>query len=91
MWKSTDMGKVRLSHVLEADFCAWGTLHVDGKVVLCVCVFSRLWLYRDVRILTNPLRALLQLDYVMEKGSRECEEPGVYHMCSLPFLAFYLL
>lgn len=85
MWKSTDTGKVRLDHVLEADFCDWGTLHVDRKVVSCVCMFSRLWLY-DVRILTNPLRALLQLTCVLEKGSRECEEPGVYPMCSLsPF------
>lgn len=85
------MGKVRLSHVLEADSCGWGRPHGDGKMVFCVCVFSRLWLYHDVRILTNPLRVLLQLDYVLEKGFRECEEPGVYHMCSLPFLAFYLL
>lgn len=91
MWKSTDMGKVCLSHVLEADFCDWGRLHVDGKVVLRVCVFSRLWLYHDVRALTNPLRMRLQLDYVLEMGSWECEEPGLYHMCSLPFLAFYLL
>lgn len=91
MWKSTDMGKVRLSHVLEADFCDWGRLHVDGKVVLRICVFSRLWLCHDVRVLTNPLRMRLQLDYVLETGSWECEEPGLYLMCSLPFLAFCLL
>lgn len=86
MWKSTDMGKVCLSHVLKADFCDWGRLHVEGKVVSCVRVFSRLWLYHDVRILTNPLRAFSQLDCVLEKGSQECEEPELYHTCSLPFL-----
>ena len=85
------MGKVCLSHVLKAHFCDWGMLHVDGKVVSCVCVFSRVWLSRDDTILTNPLRALLQMDCVLEKGSQKCEEPGVYYMCSPLFQLFCLL
>lgn len=38
-------------------------------------VFSRLWLCRDVRISTDLFVALPQLDYMLEKGSQECEEP----------------
>jgi len=45
----------------------------------------------DVRIFTNPLRAVSQLACVLEKGSWECEEPGVYPMCAFPSLAFSLL
>lgn len=71
-WKSTDTGKVRLSHVLKADFCDWGMLHVGGRWYR---VFSRLWLCRDVRISTDLFVALPQLDYMLEKGSQEYEEP----------------
>lgn len=58
-WKSTDMGKVRLSHVLKAGFCDWGMLHVGGRGY---GVFSGLWLCRDVRISTDLFIALPQLD-----------------------------